>query len=149
MGSYGFVTERLRSRETRRLRTGAAFLAVPAYGFWFTDRQPFTGGAELALLVPVILLVAIAQARRVRTRRRGASVALIQEPRPVRRFRLAVAVWSSIAVTATAWELFALRSSPRSAHPTISSLVESIEQYHSGRVLLFFAWLWLGWTLAS
>jgi len=149
VGSYGFVTERLRSRETRRLRAGAAFLAVLAYGFWFTDRQPFTGGAELALLVPIVLLVMIASVRRVRTRRRGAPVAGTGEARPARRFRLAVAVWSSIAAAATAWELLALRSSPRSAHPTISSLVESIEQYHSGRVALFFAWLWLGWTLAS
>ena len=143
------VTERLRRRKTRRLRIGAAFLAVFAYGYWFTDRRPFTHGAELALLVPVVVLIAIAQVRRVRRRRNRTSVAVIEETPSATRFRLAVAVWSSIAVAATAWELLALRSSPRSAYPTISSLVENIEQYHFGRIALFFAWLWLGWTLAS
>jgi hypothetical protein len=64
-------------------------------------------------------------------------------------FHFAVVVWSAIAAAVLAWELLALRSSPRSQHPTISSLVETIEQHHVGRIVLFLAWLWLGWTLAS
>ena len=47
------------------------------------------------------------------------------------------------------WEVLALGSSPRSQHPTISSLVETVEQHHLGRTALFVAWLALGWTLAA
>jgi hypothetical protein len=139
------VTQSLRRRDTGALRRGAAFVAVLAYGYWFTDRQPFSGGASLALLVPVVVLIGIAETRRFRRR---ASARDVQTRRaPLR--RLAIVAWSTVLTALTAWELLALRSSPRSAHPTISSLVESIEQYHVGRIVLFFAWLWLGWTLAS
>ena len=137
--------ESLRSRDTSGLRRGVAFVAVLAYGYWFTDRQPFSGGASLALLVPVVVLIVIAETRRFRRR---ATVADEKTRRaPLR--RVAIVVWSTVVTALVAWELLALRSSPRSAHPTISSLVESIEQYHVGRIALFFAWLWLGWTLAS
>ena len=127
-----------------RSRVGAAFVAVLAYGYWFTDRQPFSGGAALALLVPVVALIATAEWRRAR--RAGAPA--VRVPRAPR-FRSAVVAWSSVAIAVLVWELLALRSLPRSAHPTISSLVQSIEQYHAGRVVLYFAWLWLGWTLAA
>jgi hypothetical protein len=139
------VTERLRSGDTTRLRKGVAVVAVLAYGWWFTDRQPFTGGADLALLVPIVLLIGIAQARRFRRRHEPPSPS---GPR-ASMFHLAVVVWSAIATVVLAWELLALRSSPRSQHPTISSLVETVEQHHLGRIVLFVAWLALGWTLAS
>jgi hypothetical protein len=141
------VIERVRGREAKGLRLGVAFVAVLAYAYWFTDRRPFTEGASLALLVPIVVLVAIAEVRRVRRRR-----ARIPDEQPTARasrFRSAIAVWSALATAVLVWEILALRSSPRSQHPTISSLVESIERYHVGRIALFFAWLWLGWTLAS
>jgi hypothetical protein len=137
--------ERLRSRDTSVIRRGAAFVAVLAYGYWFTDRRPFTGGASLALLVPVVVLIAIAETRRFRRRSIRADAQTRQAPLR----RVAIVVWTTVVTALVAWELLALRSLPRSAHPTISSLVESIEQYHVGRIGLFFVWLWLGWTLAS
>jgi hypothetical protein len=141
----GFVPEYLRSRDTSRLRKGVAVVVVLAYGWWFTDRQPFTGGADLALLVPIVLLIGIAQTRRFRRRHEPPAPTGPRAPM----FHFAVVVWSAIAAAVLAWELLALRSSPRSQHPTISSLVETIEQHHVGRIVLFLAWLWLGWTLAS
>jgi hypothetical protein len=149
------VTERLRSLDARGLRVGVAFLAVSAYGWWFTDRQPFTDGASLALLVPVVVLIVIAEIRRTR---RPAIAAGADAPRPSKSdarspdaplLRYAVVVWTTLVALLLAWELLALRSAPRSQHPTISSFVESIEQYHVGRLAMFFLWLWLGWTLAS
>jgi hypothetical protein len=128
-----------------RLRTGAAVVAVVAFAFWFTDLPPFTDGATLALVLPVVLLIGIAEARRFRSR--GSRPAPTTRDRPW--FRPAVVAWVAIVAVATAWEVLALRSSPRSEHPTISSFVESVEQYHGGRMVLFLAWLWLGWTLAS
>ncbi len=138
------MTESLRSGNTSRLRWGVAIFVVVAYGYWFTDRQPFTGGADLALLVPIVLLIAIGQTRRFRRRTRVVAAV----PR-ASLFRVAVAVWSTIAAAVLAWELLSLRSSPRSQHPTISSFVETVEQHHLGRVVLFLAWLALGWILTS
>lgn len=115
------------------------------FAFWFTDLQPFTDGTTLALAIPVVALIGITQTRRFRSRRRSEATTTREMPW----FRLAVVTWGAIVAAATAWELLALRSSPRSAHPTISSIVESVEQYHVGRVALFLGWLWLGWVLAS
>jgi hypothetical protein len=141
------VTERLRGLDGRRLRIGAAFLAITAYGYWLTDRQPFTDGATLALLVPIVVLIGFAEVRRARRPVRPSAT----DPPPGRTslFRYAVVPWTTLVALLLAWELLALRASPRSEHPTISSLVESIEQYHPGRLVMFFLWLWLGWTLAS
>ncbi|HEX5586912.1 MAG TPA: DUF6186 family protein [Acidimicrobiia bacterium] len=97
------------------------------------------------MAIPVVLLIVIAETRRFRSR--GTPPARTTREMPW--FRVAVATWGAIVAAATAWELLALRSSPRSEHPTISSFVESVEQYHVGRIVLFLAWLWLGWVLAS
>jgi hypothetical protein len=138
------VPENLRSSDTTRARYGLGIVVVLAYGYWFTDRRPFTGGADLALLVPLLVLVGIAQTRRCRRRHDA-------PPRTTRpsMFHFAVVVWSGIAAAVLTWELLALRSSPRSQHPTISSFVETVEQHHLGRIVLFVVWLWLGWILAS
>jgi len=144
---WGGVTGTLLSLYARRLRIGVAFLAVTAYGWWFTDRQPFTDGATLALLVPIVVLIGVAEVRRAR-RRASAPAVDAQKARPPL-FRYAVVVWSTLVAALLAWELLALRASPRSQHPTISSFVETIEQHHVGRLVMFFLWLWLGWTLAS
>jgi hypothetical protein len=144
---WGGVTETLRSLDGRRLRLGVAFLAVTAYGYWFTDRQPFTDGATLALLVPIVVLIGVAEVRRAR-RRANAVASDAPRTRPPL-FGYAVVVWTTLVALLLAWELLALRASPRSQHPTISSFVETIEQYHVGRIAMFFLWLWLGWTLAS
>ncbi|MGO9875940.1 MAG: hypothetical protein ACLPVY_19350 [Acidimicrobiia bacterium] len=128
----------------QRLGMGAAWIAVLAYGWWFTDRQPFSRGAFFALVFAVGLLIAVSEVRRAR----GAnSPGAVTRRAPM--VRSAVVVWSAVSVAAVAWELIALRSLPRAAHPTISSLVESAEQYHLARLALYAVWMWLGWTLAS
>jgi len=127
------------------LAMGAAWTAVLAYGWWFTDRQPFSRGAFLALVVAVGVLIVSAEVRRAH--------AVIGPPAtatgPVPRLRSAAVVWSALCVAVVAWELIALGSLPRSAHPTISSLVESAEQYHIVRLGLYAAWVWFGWTMVS
>ena len=129
----------------RQLRVGAAFVAVLAYGWWFTDREPFSPGAFRALIVAVVVLIAVATVRRVRSGPRPPEARTRAAPA----FRAAVVVWTLVAVAVVAWELIALRSLPRSAHPTISSMVEGSEQHHLARLALYAVWVWLGWTLAS
>jgi hypothetical protein len=53
-----------------------------------------------------------------------------------------------VAIAAlAAWELVSLFSQPRSAHPTISSIVDPLLAHHAVRWLAFAAWAWLGWEL--
>jgi len=118
---------------------------VLAYGWWAVDRQPFSRGALLALAVAVGVLIMCGEVRRAH-----AAIAVAETPTArTPRFRLAVVVWSALSVAVVAWELIALRSLPRAAHPTISSLVESAEQYHIARLGLYAAWVWFGWRIAS
>jgi hypothetical protein len=129
----------------RTLLLGAACIAVLAYGWWFTDREPFSDGALHALLVPVVLLIVLATVLRARRKSDAREAATRAAPR----FRVAIVVWSVVIGALVAWELIALRSLPRADHPTISSLVEGSEHHHLARLALYAAWIALGWTLAS
>jgi hypothetical protein len=139
------VPNRVGGRDRRWAAMGAAWVAVLAYGWWFTDRQPFSRGAFLALVVGVALIIAGAVVRRPRAANTPTEPSTPHTPR----FRSAAVTWSVLSVAVIAWELIALRSLPRAAHPTISSLVESAEQYHIARLALYAAWVWFGWTIAS
>ncbi len=131
--------------DKRLVLVGAASIAVIGYGWWFTDREPFSPAALRAFLVAAGLLIAMAEVRRAR-RRSGAPAAATRRPP---RFRAAVVVWSAVFTALVAWELMALPSSPRSEHPTISSMVEGLEHHHLARLALFVGWIWSGWRLAS
>lgn len=121
------------------------WIALLAYGWWYTDLEPFSDAAFRALLVPVVLLIVVASVYRAR----HASDAREAATRAAPRFRAALVVWGTIVTAVVAWELIALRSSPRSEHPTISSLVEGSAHHHLARLALFALWISLGWTLAS
>jgi len=129
----------------RTLLLGAGLIAVLAYGWWFTDREPFSDGASRALLVPVVLLIVVATVHRARRKSDAREAA----PRAAPGFRAAIVVWSVVIGALVAWELIALRSLPRADHPTISSLVEGSEHHHIARLALYVGWIALGWTLAS
>jgi hypothetical protein len=114
-------------------------VALVAYGWWCTGRQPFTRGALVAVLVGAVGLLALA----ARHRRRTEAVARPQAT------PLAIVVWCATVVAVVGWELLALFSLPRDAHPTISSLVEAATHHHVARLALYVLWLALGWVLAS
>jgi hypothetical protein len=128
----------------RRWWIGAVVVAVLSYGWWFTDRRPFSPGAFQALLVAAVVLIVVATVRREHPPDPSRSA-----PRDAPHYRAAIAVWSALTAAVVAWELIALRSSPRSAHPTISSLTETAEHHHIVRLALFAVWMWFGWRLAS
>jgi chromate transport protein ChrA len=129
----------------RLVLVGAACIAVLAYGWWFTDLEPFSPKAFRALLVPVVVVIVVASVYRVRHKSDAREAATRAMPG----FRVAVVVWSVLIAALVAWELIALRSLPRADHPTISSLVEGSEHHHLARLALYAAWVALGWTLAS
>jgi hypothetical protein len=122
-----------------------AGIVVLAYGWWFTDREPFSPGAFRALVVAVVVLLIAAVVQRMRRGRRAAHPATRGAPH----FWAAVVVWSLVVVAVVAWELISLRSLPRSAHPTISSMVEASEHHHVVRLAFYALWVWFGWALAT
>ncbi len=127
-----------------RTRRTALVVAVGlACGWWVTSLTPFSAGATVAVLAFGVAELALAEAVRQRRRPertgpgRGAGL-------PVR----AYLVWVVALAVLAAWELFSLFNHPRSAHPTISSLVDPFLAHHVIRWLAFAAWAWLGWELA-
>jgi hypothetical protein len=128
-------------RTRRRCVATATAAGVLAYGWWFTGLTPFRRDATRAWLLAVAALV-LAGATHRRLRHETAVA-------PTRASRSGVALWSALVVAVVTWELLALRSSPRSEHPTISSFVESVEQWHVVRLALFAGWLTVGWVIAA
>ena len=121
---------------------GAAFLA---YGWWLTAREPFSQSALIAVLAAVVALVAVAEVHRHRSAPDPHDATTRRSPF----YGRAIVIWSSAVAALVAWELLALRSSPRSEHPTISSFVESVEHHHLARLALYAVWIWFGWELAK
>jgi hypothetical protein len=132
------------TRRSRPLLIGAAFVAL-AYGWWFTARKPFSESAHIALAIIVVALIVFAEWQR----ERPPPTARDNATRAAPYFRMAVVVWTAIVAAIVAWEVIALRSSPRAAHPTISYIVENSEHHHLARLALYGVWIWLGWEIAS
>lgn len=74
------------------------------------------------------------------------------EPAPIG--RVGAVAWAGVFVVLALWELMNLLLQPdlatgSFAHPTISTLLDPILALHSGRSVLLFAWLGLGWYLVK
>jgi hypothetical protein len=130
--------------EKRQLGLAAVCIGVVAYGWWFTGLEPFSPAALRALLLAAAVLIVAAEVRREHPPDPERAA-----PRTAPHYRAAIAVWSSIAAAVIAWEVIALRGSPRPEHPTISYLIENVEHNHVARLALFVGWIWFGWRLAS
>jgi hypothetical protein len=114
---------------------GAA--AVVVYAWVAAGFRPFTTREEVLVAIPALAgLVAVGWgARRPRP------------PSQSQRSRGSAAIWIGLVVAATAWELSAFFSSPRSDHPTLSVIADDIMSVRPGRALMFLLWLGLGWVL--
>ncbi len=68
-----------------------------------------------------------------------------RSPASVRASHVGLVAWTLWLIAATGWELWALSMHPRSTHPTISSLLDTVVETHPGRSVAVLAWLALGW----
>lgn len=132
-------------RSRRFLGQLVGAVALLAYCFAIGETKPFTVAADAATAVPLGLLLVLLVLQRARRRAVPQALARRAPPRAVPN---AVA-WLAVAIGAVAWELANLFSAPRSAHPTISSLLDKAEASTPGRALLCLAWLLFGWWLAT
>lgn len=57
--------------------------------------------------------------------------------------------WIGLFAASLAWELVAYVGSPRSAHPTLSALLDSVDSSAAGRAVAFATWLVLGWYVVT
>jgi hypothetical protein len=117
-------------------------VAALAYAGLASCTRPFTIGADLVVAAPLAVAVV---AMVVRSRSPGIR-AVDQPGRAPRRSPGSVA-WAVLAAAALGWELFCFTSEPRNAHPTLSSLMDMADATRWGKVLLFAAWMALGWYL--
>jgi hypothetical protein len=113
--------------------------ALVAYAWIAAGLRPFTHPEELLVALPVIPVVVL-------TARRGRAEAAPGVPAAPD--QAGAAVWAGLFVALIAWELIALFSSPRSDHPTMSSVADRIMSVHVGRTAVFAIWLVLGVALA-
>jgi hypothetical protein len=118
------------------LAFGAALAAAGA------ATRPFSWSATVLVVVPVVMVSVLAC--RVRPE---------QIPRTAR-LRRGAAVWSTLLVTASVWEVYAFARQPdwtRSSHehPTLSTLLDPALEQWPLRFVGWLVWLAVGWWLVS
>jgi hypothetical protein len=111
-----------------------ALTVVGAYAWWATSLRPFT----LPSLIAVLAAGGAAAA---------AGAALIpRDARPVRLHH--PEVWAGLGAAVALWELVSFVQHPRSEHPTLSSLTNTVFASHPVRTLGLLLWFALGAWLA-
>jgi hypothetical protein len=117
-------------------RATALVTVALAYGWIAGGLRPFTWPAAVSTTLGGLVIFILAWRHR-------------PVPVPARYDRGQLVAWTVWLAAVTGWELWALSMTPRSRHPTISSLINSgIEAAHPGRSIAVLAWLALGWWLA-
>jgi hypothetical protein len=120
---------------------GIVVAVFMAFGWWVTAQPPFTTSGTLGVLVAGIALIVVARV----ANRRSPRPAPLAHPNA----RVGLVIWGVLLALLLAWELITLFSHSRSAHPTVSSMLDPVQADHVARWLLYGGWLGLGWTLAS
>jgi hypothetical protein len=130
---------RLASGRSGLIATAAAGVAV---ALWASFTDPFTLGADIVTALPLCVAVPVL-AYRLRADRGGATAL---PPASTARGAL---LWPGLMATIVAWELYCYVSAPRSSYPTLSALLDMLDDSHGGKFVAFFLWLALGWYLVS
>ena len=149
----------IRSGSRRRRRVQAwlgvvAAIAVLAYLWLASALDPFTWPARVTIGVlglGVLTLAGHARRRRMTLRQWWLTwwAALRHHDTHGREhsglaWRTATVVWGGLILGVIGWELTALFSSPRFAHPTLSSITDAVLRYHAARFVGYLLWLALG-----
>ncbi len=108
--------------------------------------RPFTVAADAATAVALAGVVVLGFAHRMRAGRlaAGDGAASTAELRGRSSTGLSRLVWALLALGVVGFELAQLFMSPRSAHPTLSALLDPIGHSTAGRAIMFAVWLAAG-----
>jgi hypothetical protein len=139
-----------------RAVVAAIVVAVVAYGWWATALAPFSRPAFVAILAPGAVLLVVAPHRTDRPSLRqwyAAQRAVVRAARlrsadPAARGLIGgLVTWAVLVGAFVMWQLTNFVLSPRSQHPTVSSMLDAVET-HPVRVVMFALWIALGWDMA-
>ena len=119
------------------VRSGLFVVVVLILSWIAAGLRPFTQPENVAVAVPALIVLAVSW------RRSDFGRSDVAVPPSA----AGNAVWATLLVLLTAWELAAYASSPRDKHPTLSSFTDSLMSVHIGRAAAFFGWLLIGWGL--
>lgn len=119
----------------RRGRLAVALVGA-GYALAAAATTPFSSAANIVTAVPIVALAVLVVVR------------WPARPRPVRPAsggRRPFLAWSALFAAVVGFELVEyLVPGSRSAHPTLSSMVDAVDRYWLLKALVFFAWLCLG-----
>jgi hypothetical protein len=130
---------------SRRLGAGV-LLAGGAYAVLASFTTPFTLGADLVTALP-IGFAAVVFGLRMRWPRRSPGIPAGSPAQPATSTGRWSLVWLGAAGLVLGWELFVYSQTPRHLHPTLSTLIDTVDDGHAGKSLMFALWLVLGWYL--
>jgi hypothetical protein len=116
-------------------RRAVTVAVLVAYGWWATSLRPFSTAATVAVVAAGTLAILWGIAHR---RACTGPVA-----------RHGIGVWLLLACMLTAWQLVAFVQSPRSDHPTLSSMANAVLEPHIMRAFACGAWLLVAARLAA
>jgi hypothetical protein len=118
----------------------AAVIVGVVYSWIAAGARPFTTPENVLVAIPIAIGLIVGA-------RRGSEPEQLTVTVPVGEER-GTAVWVALLAVLVGWELAALFSSPREAHPTLSSVADTIMSVHVGRAAMFAVWLAAGAALA-
>ncbi len=139
------MENRVRRIPSWRLGTGV-LLAGVAYAVVASFTTPFTLGAEVVTALP-IGLAAVVFGLRMRWPQRAKGIPAGDPTAASASTGRWSLVWLGLAGSVVGWELFVYSQVPRHLHPTLSALIDAVDDSHLGKTLLFGLWLLLGWYL--
>lgn len=124
------------------MAAGAGVLLVMAavYSWFASGTRPFTLAADLTTAVPLAGMATVYVLQRLRPR--GPWRRLSAEDPPAGGTAVP---WLAVVALLVATECTAFFGGPRPSHPTLSTLTDTIFQWHAAKAAVYFAWLWLCW----
>lgn len=131
--------ERARSlRQLRRPKTAAVIAVFGVYAWFASGVRTFTLPADVVIFTPALAVLTLTLRPSARRQQMGPGDRIT---------RVGALLWVIAAVAVTGWELTQLFAKPRRAHPTLSSLNDSLLSTHPTRFLGLALWLFLGWLM--
>jgi hypothetical protein len=118
-----------------------ASVASIGYAWAAAATTPFTWAANAVTAVPIVAVAVLAVVRWPARPDRGPAMTCDGRSPP----RHPHLTWLVLLAVIVGWELveYFWRGS-RSAHPTLSSMVDALDAHAIGKAIAFLAWLWLG-----
>jgi hypothetical protein len=137
--------QRLAAKGTWIVATMAA--TAIAYVALTSLTRPFTLEADVAIALPLVAAVPAAALRIRAARKSDPAIPRAETSRAEPASRRWSLLWVALTLVIAGWELYSFTGSPRSAHPTLSTLIDLLDSTRIGKFAAIAVWLAAGWYL--